>query len=386
MHLVTAKPPASTRLLALVAAGTVAAGVLGLGTAAVSAATPSASGDAVQTSLDKLVRSGDFPGAVAAVRGRDGRVRDYTAGVGDLETRAEVPVNGMVRIGSHTKTFAATVVLQLAGEGKLDLDAPVEKYLPGVVRGNGNDGRKITVRQLLQHTSGLPNYTNFPTLSGIRHTYFEPRDLIDKALKQKPEFAPGTSYEYTNTGYVLLGLIVQKVTGRPMGEEVTNRIIKPLGLRDTCWPGVGEQTIRGKHPNGYHAENGGKLVKFTEMDLSWGWTSGNLISTPRDVTRFLGALLGGDLLKAAQLKEMKQTIGSPALPPGGGYGLGLMKIKLSCGGHAWGHGGDIPGFETRNGITEDGRSATLTVTALPTSDDSGDRVESTLDAMLCATK
>ncbi|MEV4372526.1 hypothetical protein AB0J71_36020 [Nonomuraea sp. NPDC049637] len=83
---------------------------------------------------------------------------------------------------------------------------------------------------------------------------------------------------------------------------------------------------------------------------------------------------------------MKQTIASPALPPGGGYGLGLMKIKLSCGGHAWGHGGDIPGFETRNGITEDGRSATLTVTALPTSDESADRVESTLDAMLCATK
>ncbi|MFI7111296.1 serine hydrolase domain-containing protein [Nonomuraea sp. NPDC050227] len=336
--------------------------------------------------MDKLVRPGDFPGVVAAVRGRDGRVRDYTAGVADLETRAKVPANGTVRIGSHTKTFAATVVLQLAGEGKLDLDAPIEKYLPGMVRGNGNDGRKITIRQLLQHTSGLPEYTNFPTLFGIRHTYFEPRDLIDKALTQKPQFAPGKSWKYTNTGYVLLGLIVQKVTGRPMGEEVTNRIIKPLGLRDTYWPGVGEQTIRGNHPNGYHADKSGKLVKFTEMDPSWGWTSGNLVSTPRDVTRFLGALLGGDLLKPAQLKEMKQTIDSPALPRGWGYGLGLMKIKLSCGGHAWGHGGDIPGYETRNGVTEDGRSATLTVTALPTSDDRADRADSTLDAMLCAQK
>ncbi|MGW4410011.1 serine hydrolase domain-containing protein [Nonomuraea sp. NPDC004702] len=336
--------------------------------------------------MDKLVRPGDFPGVVAAVRGRDGRVRDYTAGVADLETRAKVPANGTVRIGSHTKTFAATVVLQLAGEGKLDLDAPIEKYLPGVVRGNGNDGHRITIRQLLQHTSGLPEYTNFTTLFGVRHTYFEPRDLIDKALTQKPEFAPGKSWKYTNTGYVLLGLIVQKVTGRPMGEEVTNRIIKPLGLRDTYWPGVGEQTIRGNHPNGYHADKSGKLVKFTEMDPSWGWTSGNLISTPRDVTLFLGALLGGDLLKPAQLKEMKQTTDSPALPRGWGYGLGLLKIKLSCGGHAWGHGGDIPGYETRNGVTEDGRSATLTVTALPTSDDSADRVDSTLDAMLCAQK
>ncbi|MER6943039.1 serine hydrolase domain-containing protein [Nonomuraea sp. NPDC000554] len=384
VRLFTAMSPACTRLLALATVGAVAAGTLGLGTAAASAATRTGPDDVVQTSLNKLVRTGDFPGVVAAVQGRDGRVRDYTAGVADLGTRAKVPVNGTVRIGSHTKTFAAAVVLQLAGEGKLDLDARIEKYLPGVVRGNGNDGRGITSRQLLQHTSGLPEYTDFSTLFDIRHTYFEPRDLIDKALGQKPQFAPGKAWTYNNTGYVLLGLIVQKVTGRPMGDEVTNRIIKPLGLRDTYWPRVGEQTIRGTHPNGYHANKSGELVKFTRMDPSWGWTSGNLISTPRDVTRFLGALLGGKLLKPAQLKEMKRTIEAPALPPGWEYGLGLMKIKLSCGGYAWGHGGDIPGYETRNGITEDGRSATLTVTALPTSDAAAQRVDSTLDTLLCA--
>lgn len=386
MSLFPAMSPASTRLLALVTVGAVAAGTLGLGTAAAGATTRTSPDDVVQTSLNKLVSTGDFPGVVAAVRGRDGRVRDYTAGVGDLETKVKVPVNGMVRIGSHTKTFTATVVLQLAGEGKIDLDAPVEKYLPGVVRDNGNDGREITPRQLLQHTSGLPEYTGFPTVTGARHTYFEPRDLIDKALGQKPQFAPGKTWQYNNTGYVLLGLIVQKVTGRPMGEEVTNRIIKPLGLRDTYWPGVGEQTIRGDHPNGYHADKSGELVEYTRMDPSWGWTAGNLISTPRDITRFLNALMGGKLLKPAQLKEMKRTIEAKALPPGWEYGLGVMKIKLSCGGHAWGHGGDIPGYETRNGITEDGRTATLTVTALPTSDAAAQRVDDTLDALLCAQK
>ncbi|MFI9552924.1 serine hydrolase domain-containing protein [Nonomuraea endophytica] len=367
-------------LLALAAVGAVA---LGSGVSpAVAAASTSRSGDAVQASLNELVRTGEFPGVVAAVRGRDGRVRDYTAGVGDLETREKVPVNGQVRIGSHTKTFTAVVVLQLAGEGKIDLDAPIEKYLPGLVRG----GKEITTRQLLQHTAGLPEYTGFPSLFDIRHTYFEPRQLLDRALANKPAFAPGKGWRYNNTGYVLLGLLAQKVTGRPMGEEVGNRILKPLGLRDTYWPGVGEQTIRGAHPEGYHANPDKKLVKFTRMDPSWGWTAGNLVSTPRDVNRFLGALLGGKLLKPAQLDEMKKTVAAPGFPAGWSYGLGLMKIKLSCGGYAWGHGGDIPGYETRNGVTEDGRSASVIVTALPTSEAGGDKVNAAVDTALCAKK
>ncbi|WP_433239994.1 serine hydrolase domain-containing protein [Streptosporangium sp. CA-135522] len=388
--------PGSARrrgLLALATAAALALGALGLNPApaGADAAPPSGPADALQTSMNDLVRTGGFPGVLAAVRGRDGRVRDYTAGVADLETRAKVPVNGRVRIGSTTKTFTAVVVLQLAGEGRIDLDAPVEKYLPGLVRGNGNDGRKITTRQMIQHTAGLPEYSKAITSSFFesQHRYFEPRELLDMGLAQKPVFAPGKGWSYSNTGYALLGMLVQKVTGRPVSEEVTNRIITPLGLRDTYWPGVGEQTIRGAHPNGYHSktgEPGGELVDVTEMDPAWGWAAGQLVSTPRDVNRFLSALLGGKLLKPAQLEQMKQTVEAPGLPAGWSYGLGLVKIKLSCGGHAWGHGGDIAGYETRNGVTEDGRTATITVTALPTTEAGVKQVGAALDTALYTQK
>jgi D-alanyl-D-alanine carboxypeptidase len=128
--------------------------------------------DAVRQRVDALVQDG-FPAALASVRDRGGRVRDYTAGVGDLKTRSKVPVDGQVRLGSNTKTFTAVAVLQLVGEGKVDLDQPIEKYLPNLIRGDGIDGRHITVRQLLQHTSGLPNYTSFLANGFLpyQHTY-----------------------------------------------------------------------------------------------------------------------------------------------------------------------------------------------------------------------
>ncbi|MGW4471146.1 serine hydrolase domain-containing protein [Nonomuraea sp. NPDC004354] len=241
-------------------AGAAAVLALALGTlspAAADVAPRDRPGDAVQTALNDLVGGGEFPGALAAVRMRDGRSRDYTAGVGDLATRAKVPVNGQVRIASNTKTFTAAVVLQLAGEGKVELDAPVEKYLPGLVRGSGNDGRLITVRQLLQHTSGMPEHGKAigGTFFESRHRYFEPRELVDLALTQKPLFAPGKSWGYSNTGYVLLGLLVQKVTGRPVGADITDRIITPLGLGDTYWPSAGEQKIRGAHPSAYKSQD-----------------------------------------------------------------------------------------------------------------------------------
>ncbi|MEV7006697.1 serine hydrolase domain-containing protein [Streptosporangium sp. NPDC051022] len=380
------------RRLALATAAVVALGTLGLTAAPAGAAAVRRTGpaDTVQTSLNDLVRGADFPGALAAVRGRDGRTRDYTAGVGNLTTRGRVPANGRVRIGSVTKTFTAVVVLQLAGEGRIDLDAPVERYLPGLVRGNGNDGREITTRQLLQHTAGLPSYTDhLPSFLEIRHRYTEPRELLDMGLAHEPTSAPGKGWHYSNTGYVLLGLLVQKVTGRPIGEEITNRIITPLELRDAYWPGVGEQAIRGTHPRGYHSSTGGPggdPVDVTELDPSLAWAAGQLVSTPRDVNRFLGALLGGRLLKPAQLEQMKQTVKMSESSAGETYGLGLMRFELSCGGYAWGHGGDIPGYEVRNGVTDDGRTATIAVTAMPTGQAAAERVNAALDTALCAQK
>lgn len=348
--------------------------------------------DAFQQGLDELVGADRHPGALGAVRDRSGRTRHYTAGLGDLRTGAGVPANGRVRIGSASKMFAAVVVLQLAGEGEVELDASIEKYLPGLVRAKGVDATRITVRQLLQHNSGLPDYTTsmfapsgdfFP----YRHVYLEPRELLDLANAREDGGPAGGGWSYSNTNYVLAGLIAQRVTGRPFNELVTTRIIERIGLRDTYVPEAGEQDVRGRHPQGYQRTIGTReLVDFTRMDPSWGWAAGQLVSTPGDLNTFLRALLDGKLLDPAQLAQMRTTI--PTGPePGQGYGLGLFSIPLSCGGVAWGHGGDIPGYSTVSATTDDGRAVTFTVTSLNGSvnDESvaADR-GALFDAALCA--
>jgi D-alanyl-D-alanine carboxypeptidase len=349
--------------------------------------TSSSKHDGVQQSLNALVRTDGFPAALASVHGRDGRVRDYTAGVGDLTTKSPVPVNGMVRIASNTKTFVSTVVLQLVAEGKIQLDAPVETYLPNIVRGEGIDGRVITVRQLLQHTSGLSDYDEIVVdYAAIQHRYFEPREMVDIALAKPAQFAPGTGWAYSNTNYILAGLIVQKVTGRPIGEEITHRVIDRIGLRQTYWPAQGDQSIRDAHPQGYFAQAPGQpLANVTEMDPSLGWAAGQLISTPRDLNTFFLALLDGRLLAPEQLAEMQKTVEAPNSSVRGDelYGLGLASFTLSCGGVAWTHGGDAPGYETRNAVTTDGRAAVIAVTSLPTSIDTAKHVEEAVDTALC---
>ncbi|WP_438027449.1 serine hydrolase domain-containing protein [Sorangium sp. So ce233] len=321
--------------------------------------------DPVRQGVDNLASDGKYPAVLAAVREADGEIRHYAAGVRDLETQAKVTVDGMVRFGSNSKTFTAVVVLQLAGEGKVDLDAPVETYLPGLVRGEGIDGREITVRQLLQHTSGLPDYDDVLLADGffpVQHTYLDPYTLLDMGLSQ-PGKAPGSEWAYSNTNYILAGLIVEKVTGRPLNEEITTRVIERIGLQSTYLPGVGEQSIKGCHLKGYHTDTvGGELQDVTEMDTSFGWAAGQVIGTPSDLNRFFTALFGGELLEPAQLDELRTTV---EVPGGDRYGLGVFSRPLSCGGVLWGHGGDIPGYHTRGGVTEDGRSVTVVLTVLP---------------------
>ncbi|MEU9089032.1 serine hydrolase domain-containing protein [Streptomyces sp. NPDC048428] len=379
------------RRRAVSAAAAVAIGVMTLGALAPPAASDSDSAasaaaaarpDSVQQALNALVRDDGMPAALASVQDRNGRTRTYTAGVGDLTTGSKVPRDGQVRIGSNTKAFTAVVVMQLVGEGKIGLDATVDTYLPGLVRGEGIDGRRITVRQLLQHTSGLPEYGIHVDDDEIRNRYFEPRELLDIALRYKADAVPGTTWGYSNTNYVLAGLIVQKVTGRPLAEEMDRRIIKRIGLRHTYFPSLGEMTIREPHPRGYHRNPAdGPLRDFTEMDPSAGWAAGQLISTNSDLNRFFTALLGGRLLPAAQLAEMRTTV--PAGTSGLRYGLGLTSRPLSCGGVYWGHGGDIAGYETRGGVTDDGRAANLAVTSIPTDEAVTQHVKDAVATALC---
>ncbi|MEI5099404.1 serine hydrolase domain-containing protein [Streptomyces sp. PmtG] len=363
------------------AAGVVAAGVLAP-TAALAGGRP----DSVQSSLNALVKDDGLPAALASVKGRDGHTRTYTAGVGDVATGAKVPVDGQVRAGSNTKTFTAVVVLQLVGEGKVRLDAPVETYLPGLVRGDGIDGRQITVRQLLQHTSGLPEYLDTKAVLADPTRYYEPRELLDAALAQKAHFAPGTSWEYNNTNYLLAGLIIQKVTKRPLAEEITKRVINRVGLRHTYFPAPGDMTIREAHPKGYDRGTGQSLRDYTEVDPSWGWAAGAIVSTNSDLNRFFSALLkddGNPLLKKAQRKQLRTTVAADEIGPGARYGLGLVSRPLSCGGRYWGHGGTLPGYyTTAGGTTKDGRAANIAVTMIP-SDAAGRHVEAAVDAALC---
>lgn len=395
-----ARPGAATSTVtrtAVVGAGLAlllgACGVVGPGSSTAPGAGPEAPASSpadqapphARGALDALVADHVFPAALAHVDLTDATY-DVTAGVGDLASGAEVPVDGQVRIASNTKTFTATVVLQLVGEGSVALDEPVETYLPGLLRGEGIDGAAITVRQLLQHTAGLPNYTQhlgFEDPFALRDTYLPARELLDIALEHPAPFAPGERWEYSNTNYTVLGLLIEEVTGRPYAEQVTERIIEPLGLEHTYVPLPGERELREDHPRGYHPDADGELTDITEIDPSWAGAAGEVVSTPSELTAFFEALVGGELLEPAQLTEMQRTVEMPAEWPGDGYGLGLSLDVLSCGVELWGHGGDIFGYSTRGGATVDGAGVTLAVTALPTDEEELAALDEVVDTLVC---
>ncbi|GHF05706.1 serine hydrolase [Streptomyces morookaense] len=322
--------------------------------------------------LDAITRKDGVVGAEALMVTGAGR---YSArsGVADRTTGTPVPEQGYMRIGSNTKTFVATVILQLVGEGRsrtgksLSLDDTVDKHLPGVVTGNGNDGKKITVRQLLQHTSGLFNYTSDEAMSVLtteedyrkhkRDTY-TPEQLVGFAMKHAPYFQPGEpgKFAYSNTNYVLAGMIIEEVTGHDWREEVRNRITKPLGMSHT-FSARNDATLPDPHAHAYYRfTDDGPLVDTTELNMSWGGSAGDMVSTTGDLARFWQALLGGKLLKPAQKAEMLTTVPTHDFLPGAEYGLGIIKRPLGDGqGSYWGHGGSTPGHLNDNGFTEDGK-------------------------------
>jgi D-alanyl-D-alanine carboxypeptidase len=323
----------------------------------------------LQRALDRITVQGGAPGAEAVVTDH-GRVTETRSGVGDVTTGKPYPHDAVFRVGSITKTFVATVVLQLVAEGKVNLDEPIERHLPGLITGNGNDGRQITVRNLLQHTSGLYSYTDdllmTDDLESLRHRGGEPGELVALALKHSPLFAPGSAWSYSNTNYIVAGMLVEKVTGHSLAGEITRRITRPLGLRDTSLPGRGDERLPAPHPRGY-LSLGGPLTDFTDFDPSIAGAAGALVSTGRDLDVFYTALLGGRLLPAAQLAQMQRTVPVPD-DPGADYGLGLFHRTLPDGTRYWGHGGDIFGFATLAGALDGGRAAAVSANEDPLPD------------------
>ncbi len=300
-------------------------------------------------------------------------VRTVRSGVGDLGTGQPPPTDGYVRIGSNTKTFVATVLLQLVGEGRLSLADTVDKWLPGVVRGHGNDGRRITLRQLLQHTSGLPDYVNDvvpdPSAAGYRHhrwTVHTSEQRVAFAMKHPRSFDPGARWEYSNTNYVVAGMVIKAATGHSWEREVQVRILRPLRLTHTLTPRNRPFLPRPHARNYQQFEPGGPMTDTTVAYLPFdGDADGSMISTTADTDRFFAALVRGRLLAPAQLAEMQRTVEvteGHGGPPGTRDGLGLLWIPLSCGGGYWGHSGTGFGYVVWPGVTPDGRTA-VTVSA-----------------------
>ncbi|MFI0404781.1 serine hydrolase domain-containing protein [Actinomadura sp. 3N508] len=349
-----------------------AAGVLGLVVAGTVTAPGASAGDdgnrRLRHLINRITTEDGAPGAIAYVEDRRGRRTVIRSGVGDVRTGAPVPVNGHWRIGSITKPFVATVVLQLVGEGEVELDAPVDRYLPGLI------DRRITVRHILQHTSGLPDYLKHLSMPDIIQNpldHHDRDDLLATALKHPPLFEPGKEWSYGNTGYLLAGMLIEKVTGRPYGEEIERRILKPLRLRNTSVP-ADHSFLPRPHPRGYvrPAPDAAPLDR-TRLNPSVAPSSGNMVSTAADVNRFFAALVGGRLLDRPELREM-MTTRPTGRPSGTEYGLGLERVPLPCGGHLWGHAGDFIGFSTRSGVGADGRQATIMANLKPGSTDAQD--------------
>ena len=349
----------------------VAAIALGAAGGAASAAPSKGEAESLKSRAQGLVEAG-YPAVLAAVTDSKGESAGVAVGKGNLETGQAPPMDGEVRIGSNTKTFVAVVVMQMVQEGKVGLDEPIETYLPGLIKGEGIDGSRITVRQLLQHTSGLPEYTDTTPGSGdifqVKDHYIPPRDLLDTALGKPAQFEPGAQWKYTNTNYLVLGMLVERVSQRPVGEQIDERIVKKLGLSHTYFPAPGDRSIKGTHPQGYHLSADGKLEDITEMDPAWAWAAGAMVSTPSELNTFFQAVFDGRLLTQSSIDEMKNGAvdASSYLGPGTVYGLGLIGRSLSCGGTSWGHGGTIHGYQTDNAVGPDGTAVTVAVTALPT--------------------
>ncbi|MFJ2741129.1 serine hydrolase domain-containing protein [Streptomyces sp. NPDC087440] len=330
-------------------------------------AAPAQDRPALHKALETMVESG-FTGVQLRVRDEHG-TWSAVAGLAELGGNEPPPLDSPVRVGSNTKTFAATVLLQLVGEGSVGLDTPAADYLPEF----GLDPR-ITVRMLLQHTSGIFNHTgeiydDGSKVYGIpwsgrewvenRFQAYPPEELVRYSLERPVRFEPGADWSYANTNYVLVRLIIEKVTGRTFAEETGRRILEPLGLADTRVPSADhpQTDLEGPHGHAYYryedAEGQEQVVDVTRQDPSWVSTGGDMISTTRDLQTFITALVRGDLLPAPLLAEMYQT--HDKVP----YGLGVFVQPTGDGGTVITHNGGISGHGALMYATPDG-SRTLT--------------------------
>ena len=330
-------------------------------------------------SPDTVVAAGS-PGALVLVDNGSSR-REETTGLAVLEGRVPLHARDRFRVGSITKTFVAVVVLQLVGEHRLALGDTVERWLPGLVPGGG----RITVRQLLAHTSGLADYADDPDF--IRRTVAQPRrqwtprELVGVALAEGPVARPGERFAYASTNYVLLGMVVERVTRTSLELQLRRRIFAPLRLEDTTF--APDLRNSGRYAHGYAPSEHDGIVGSLEtardrstVTTSWAWAAGSIVSTASDLSRFFGALLQGRLLPPRLLELMRPAPGSP-------YGLGLAAFRTHCG-TAIGHTGALLGTVSAAWSSRDGRRRVVAMSnSFPLSPSAGAALRRLLDASFC---
>ena len=362
-------------------AATAAPPARGLGAAPATVVSASSGGGrtaALEAAMQATVEAGAT--GVSAMIDDGDEVTRLAVGSAQLDPLIALRPTDQARVGSITKTAIAVIALQLVGEGTLTLGDTIESWLPGMVPNGGS----ITIRMLLNHTSGIFNYTDdsdfFASVLADPYRHWRPREVIAVAVSHPPLFPPGTSWSYSNTGYILLGLVLQKATDESISDLVRQRVVRPLDLDNTYF--ANSARFRGSYAHGYAPPSvtGDGYQDLSRWSPSWAWAAGSLVSNPPDLARFYQALLSGRLLSPALLRTMTTTV-SPG--PGFAYGFGIFALDTPCG-RVWGHDGGIPGYVSFAMNTIEGtRSA---VVLMPTQPDSAiaSAVEEVLVTAACA--
>jgi D-alanyl-D-alanine carboxypeptidase len=321
-----------------------------------------------------LVTSG-APGAIVYVR-TPTAARAGTAGYADVAARVTMRAADRYRIASVSKAFVSVVILQLEAEGKLDIDNTVESWVPGVVP----NGSAISLRQLMNHTSGLYDYVADPGFANEilanPSRSWQPSELLAHGLSHPPLFAPGANWSYSNTNYILLGLVAEAATSKPLGQLLQERIFTPLALTATSFPLAIELDASFVH--GYVRLGGSPLIDAAPLlNPSFAWAAGGIVSNVRDVTSFYRGLFTGKLLPATQFAEMKEGADFS-----GTYALGIQYRSTRCG-RAYGHNGDIPGWRNEVLTTANGKRQAVVMVNIDDSRVSWTRIGAFTETALC---
>jgi len=314
------------------------------------------------------------PGAMVLLHTPQG---NFTAAYGTTELGTATPPtsNTHFRIASNTKTMTAALIVLLAQDGKLKFSDPVSDYVPTVP-----NGENISVAMLLKLRSGLYGYTNDPALATAMDTEpgkaWTPQEVLDIAFRHPPQFAPDASYEYSNTNYALLGLVAEKVGGRPLAEQFAERLFGPVGLKQTSLPAADDTSMPAPYSHGYMyggsfyaladdpypadmqaAAQAGTLqpTDYTNQNSSYATAAGGAISTADDLATWMKALVTGKVFNADYQQQWMTSLQAeePGVPNGQQYGYGITYQRFGPNAAMYYHGGELPGFNSFMGYDPD---------------------------------